>query len=48
MGWSEPTRTLISLENAGLYLVANVCQWFSGLATTTQSTRMPGTFTCAD
>src|SRR5450759_3567008 len=45
IGGSEPARTLISLEKAGLYWVPKVCQWFSGFATTTQSTRMPGILT---
>jgi len=36
---------LISQLNAGLHGSPKVCQWFSGLAFTTQSTSIPGIFT---
>ena len=41
----DPAEIRSSLANPGLYGSANVCQWFSGFATTTQSTRIPGIFT---
>ena len=45
----EDACTRISPENAGLKDSANVCMWYSGFsATTTQSTRMPGIFTCRE
>jgi len=37
---------LNSQLKAGLYSVTYVCRWFSGLAKTTQSTRIPGILTC--
>ncbi len=47
IGAIDEFGTRISPENAALYGSANVCMWYSGFsATTTQSTRMPGIFTC--
>ena len=43
----DEAGTRISPENAALYGSPNVCMWYSGFsATTTQSTRIPGIFTC--
>ena len=43
----DEAGTRISPANAALYGSPNVCMWYSGFsATTTQSTRMPGIFTC--
>jgi len=46
MGVCADTGTRSSPAKAALYGVAKVCGWYSGFsATTTQSTRMPGTLT---
>ncbi len=47
IGGTCEAGTRISPEKAALYGSMNVCMWYSGFsATTTQSTRMPGIFTC--
>ena len=46
IGGTDPARNRISPLNAGSYCTEKVCQWCSGRATTTQSTKMPGILTC--